>query len=504
MGSRRATLSCLVIAWLATPLTARSAPALRAPAPRAPTAAPRTPAPATPKPRCAGEYAEDLAALSTAARVIEGANPSYSYAVRTSATYECVSYGSDGNLKKTRAVAMAYGTAFGVRHDGPDTLLLTNEHVADWPAVTDEDHPVDGVPGGCKRIADTLKIVDDDHDDFAADDVPLTRAVVDPALDVAVLRAHTKLAIIPWRIGRSAALVARNIVQVKGFPLGEFQATNVGKVVSPYDHDVQGERNHDDFVIDALLTSGGSGSPVFAVSCKTGEFELVGIFHARYTGASALNVVVAIDQVRELMTTLKRSPRPAERLLDAAARTRLLDSVRRDPDPPFFLIGPLVASLRVRGDGAIVFAVYASDFPRTSGPVLAIEDLAGDDARLFGKPGAIYLGGAHGLHAYAAGNADAEIQALLSRTLIMLREAALAAFDYREAARTATGSRTAFNRIADMKRTLGRTLQAQRDTAQAVVDLVGREATKTTGPALGIADVEAGPPAAAALVHAPG
>ena len=48
---------------------------------------------------------------------------------------------------------------------------------------------------------------------------------------------------------------------------------------------------------------------MFAVSCKTGEFELVGIFHARYAGASALNVVVAIDQVRELMTTLKRSPR---------------------------------------------------------------------------------------------------------------------------------------------------------------------------------------------------
>ena len=69
-----------------------------------------------------------------------------------------------------------------------------------------------------------------------------------------------------------------------GFPLGEFQATNVGKVISAYDHDEQGEWDHDDFVIDALLTSGGSGSPVLAVSCKTGEFELVGIFHARYNG----------------------------------------------------------------------------------------------------------------------------------------------------------------------------------------------------------------------------
>ena len=307
---------------------------------------------------CAGEYAEDLSALSPRARRIEGATPVYSYAVRTSVTYECVSYGSDGNLRTTRSTAKAYGTAFGYRHDGSDTLLLTNEHVAEWPAVTDDDHPVDGVAGGCKRVSDSLKIVDDDHDDYAGDDIPLTRVVVDPALDVAILRAHSKLEIIPWHLGRSAALVARNVVQVKGFPLGEFQATNIGKVISPYDHDTEGVRNHDDFVIDALLTSGGSGSPVFAVSCKTGEFELVGIFHAHYTGASALNVVVAIDQVRDLMTTLKRSERPNDRApeLDAGSRARLLAAITRDPDPPFFVVGSLVASARVRSDGAMIFA----------------------------------------------------------------------------------------------------------------------------------------------------
>ena len=66
--------------------------------------------------------------------------------MRTTATYECVSYGADGNLKTTRDVATAYGTAFGYRRDGDDTLLLTNEHVAEWPAVTDAEHPVDGVP----------------------------------------------------------------------------------------------------------------------------------------------------------------------------------------------------------------------------------------------------------------------------------------------------------------------------------------------------------------------
>ena len=454
---------------------------------------------------CAGEYAEDLSVLSTRARSIEAATSVYSYAVRTSATYECVSYGPDGNLRRSRSTARAYGTAFGYRRDDSDTLLLTNEHVAEWPAVTDEDHPVDGVANGCKKVSDSLKIVDDDHDDYAADDIPLTRVVVDPALDVAILRAHAKLEIIPWRVGRSAALAARNIVQVKGFPLGEFRATNIGKVISAYDHDVQGARNHDDFVIDALLTSGGSGSPVFAVSCKSGEFELVGIFHAHYTGASALNVVVAIDQVRDLMTTLKRSP-PTERTpeLDAGARARLVEAIRRDPDPPFFVVGPLVASVHVRTDGSLVFALFASDFPRSSRPLLVLEDLGGGDLSAFGSLGVVYLGGSTGLHAYSTTDAGADTLALLSRTLASLRESATAAFELRELTRSSIDSRSASNRVAARKRAFERTLAAQRDTAQALVDLVGRETARVSGSTVRLSDIEADPPAATVVVSAPG
>ena len=484
MNRLRTAVPCLAIAWLSAPRAAAADAAIS----------------------CMGDYAEDLSALSQRARQIETTTASYSYAVRTSATYECVSYGSDGNLKKTRSNALAFGTAFGYRRDDNDTLLLTNEHVADWPAVTDDDHPVDGIPAGCKRVADSLKIVDNDHDGYAADDIPLTRAVVDPTLDVAVLRAHARLAIIPWRIGKSAALTARNVVQVKGFPLGEFQATNVGKVVSPYDHDVQGVHNHDDFIVDALLTSGGSGSPVFAVSCKTGEFELVGVFHARYVRASALNVVVAIDQVRDLMATLKRSPRPSDHSvdLDAAARGHLIDAVRADPDPPYFAVGPLVASVHVRRDGALVFALFASDFPRTTSPLLAIEDLAAPDPKAFGVLGAVYLGSAAGLHAYPTTDSEAEVHALLSRALTALRDSAIAAFAYRDARRTAAESRRAFDRAAAKKRAFERTLDAQRDTAQAIVELIGREPPHAAGAAVGLADLQADPPPATPIVGAPG
>jgi serine protease Do len=442
---------------------------------------------------CQGEYAEDLSAMSQHAREVEQHAAAYSYAVRTTATYECVSYGSDGALKKTRTTAVAHGTAFGYRRDGGDTLLVTNQHVAEWPTVTDDDHPVDGVPLGCKRVGDALKIVDDDRDDYAADDVPLTRVVIDPALDIAILRAHAQLEIIPWRVGKSAALVARDVVEVRGFPLGEFRATNVGKVISAYTHDDQGAWNHDDFVVDALLTSGGSGSPVLAVSCKTGELELVGVFHARYSGASALNVVVAIDQVRDLMTTLKRSPRPSDPgELDAGGRARVVELARSDRDPPFFAVGALTASVRARGDGTLVFAVYGSEFPRASAPVVVIEDVAADDGKAFGKLGGVYIDSGGGLVAYAIADADADSQAVLARALAVLRKDALAGFEYRAIARAASGSRGAYEQASRNKRALARTLDGQRDVTQALLDLVGRVPARTDGHVHTLAALEAG------------
>ena len=236
---------------------------------------------------CSGAYADDFAALSAAAREAEQKPQSQSwvFAIRTSAVYECLSYGGDGNVRRARRKALAHGTGFGYRQQNGETLLLTNHHVAEWPAVTDDEHTVDGVPPGCKRVSDALRIVDCERDTYDRDDIPLQRVVTDKSIDIAVLKAHALLPILPWKIGRSTALKERNVVEVRGFPLGAFQATNVGKVVSTYDHDDEKDWDHVDFVVDALLSPGNSGSPVLAVSCRTGEFELVGVYHAGYAGA---------------------------------------------------------------------------------------------------------------------------------------------------------------------------------------------------------------------------
>ncbi|MFL5273697.1 MAG: serine protease, partial [Anaeromyxobacteraceae bacterium] len=205
---------------------------------------------------CPGEYADDLAAFSPRAREFEARQQPYTYCIRTTAVYECPSYAPDGTLRKTRKRVVAHGTGFGYRQTGNDTLLITNDHVAEWPAVTDAEHPVDEVPAGCKRVSDTLRVVDSESDAYERDDVPLTRVVADPQLDVAVLRAKATLPVVPWKLGRSAALRERNVVDVRGFPLGVLRAHNVGKVVSAFERDDEREWEHDDFVVDALLSPG--------------------------------------------------------------------------------------------------------------------------------------------------------------------------------------------------------------------------------------------------------
>ena len=144
---------------------------------------------------------------------------------------------------------------------GQETYLLTNEHVAVWPEVTDARNRVTGVSDGCKRVEARLRIVHDERDEEEVGQIPLKLVAADARLDAAVLKAPQPLSVLPYRIGRSAALRQGNAVEVRGFPLGLLHAVNTGKVVNPYDHDVEQGWDHVDFVVDALLSRGQLGQP---------------------------------------------------------------------------------------------------------------------------------------------------------------------------------------------------------------------------------------------------
>lgn len=484
------------------PPAVHAAAAAPASAPVAPAATPAAPvASAATGPYCSGEYAEDMASLSPAARAFEERQPPYTFCIRTSAVYECPFYGSDGELHRVRKRVVAHGTGFAYRQQDGGTLLLTNDHVAEWPLATDDDHTVEGVPAGCRRVSDALKIVDGEDDDYAPDDVPLTRVVTDPQLDMAVLRSKKALPIMPWKIGRSAALRERDVVNVRGFPLGIMKADNVGKVVSAYDHDDYKDWDHDDFVIDALLSPGNSGSPVFAISCKTGEFELVGVYHAAYSEGSALNVAVGIDQVRDLMTTLRRSPRPhdggapPDRAALVAAASATLD--------PFFPFGTLVASARARPDGALYFQVFSADYPTESWPLLVVEDLPGTAPGTFGPLGRVWIGSPVGLKAYARADLDAETQASLTRVLDALRRDATAAFEYRAAETGSNASKAQFEHAQRLQNVVRRAVAKDGLLSQSVADLADRLRPGFGDRTVALADVLAPPPPPPAAPAAP-
>src|SRR6185295_3247820 len=259
---------------------------------------------------CEGEYADSLQVQSLRTRDLEqGPRSQYSYLVRSTAKYECPFFGPDGKLRRRRVQASELGTAFAYEVSGNETYLLTNEHVASWPEVTDTFHKIDGVQDGCKRVEDKLRIVRDERDDFEPGQIPLSRVAVEPLLDAAILKANQRLNALPYRIGKSAGLRQGNAALVRGFPLGVMQAVSSGKIVNPYDRDQEQGWDHVDFVIDALLAEGNSGSPVLALACKSRELELVGMYHAGYKGHGALNVVVGIDQLTDFMRKKKRVPR---------------------------------------------------------------------------------------------------------------------------------------------------------------------------------------------------
>ncbi len=499
MPPRLATLLASVALALALAAAGGARAAATRKSPEKDSARPRARTAPPAGPYCSGEYADDLAALSTRAREFDQQQRPYTYCVRSAAVYECPSYAPDGSLRRTRRKVSAHGTAFGYRQQAGDTLLVTNDHVAEWPAVTSEEHPVEDVPPGCRRVSDNLRIVESESDGYEGDDVALSRVVSDPALDVAVLKAKTTLPVVPWKIGHSAALRERNVVDVRGFPLGVLRANNVGKVVSAYDHDEEKDWDHDDFVIDALLSPGNSGSPVFAISCRTGEFELVGVYHAGYTKGAALNVVVGVDQLRNLLTTLKRPVTSARADpaagLDPAERAAVFTGAG-SAEEPFFPFGSLVARVRARADGALVFELMGKDFPVLSGPVLVLEDLPSGD-ETFGRLGRLWAGNGQGLREVSHAALDSEGQALAAKLLEALRRDALLAARHRSAARHGVSSRQRFQEVARLERSLRRSSSSRQDLALAAAELAERLCPGTVEAPGTLAEALALPPAAA-------
>lgn len=439
---------------------------------------------------CDGEYSDSLQIQSLRNREIEqGPRGQFSYLVRSTAKYECPFFGPDGKLRRRRVQASELGTAFAYEVSGGETYLLTNEHVASWPEVTDTLHRVEGVPEGCKRMEDKLRIVRDERDDFESGQVTLTRVAVDPLLDAAILKAPQKLTVMPYKVGKSARLRQGNVVEVRGFPLGVMQAVSSGKVVNPYDRDQEQGWDHVDFVVDALLSEGNSGSPVLAVSCKSREMELVGIYHAGYKGHGALNVVVGIDQLTEFMHKKKRVPRSLTAdgtggAMGPAERTRIGEALSGGT-LPLFDFGGLFVQVE-NADGSLLYQVYSRQFPLDDRRVVVLEDKpadkpAADKSAAFGELGRLWVLSSGGWKEWPQSELGTDEHELLARVADAIRLQVLHTIDYRKALAN-PGSAEERKRGRDLSRALARDVPVARDLATNLLETaerlsVGHEAT---------------------------
>jgi len=448
---------------------------------------------------CEGEYSDSLQVQSMRARDLEqGPRSQYSYLVRSSAKYECPFFGPDGKLRRRRVQASELGTAFAYETAGNETYLLTNEHVAVWPEVTDGLHRIEGVPEGCKRVEDRLRIVRDERDDFDPGQIALQRIAVDPLLDAAILKANQKLTVLPYKIGKSAGLRQGNAVAVRGFPLGVMQAVSSGKVVNPYDRDQEQGWDHVDFVVDALLSEGNSGSPVMAASCRSRELELVGVYHAGYKGHSALNVVVGIDQLTEFMRKKRRVPRAlasegSPGAPGVAERTRIKETLASGTLPLFDFGGIVVRA--EQADTALLYHLYGRQFPLDDRRMVVIEDLA--KAGAFGEIGRLWVLGPIGWREWPPGALGTDERELLGRVIDSIRLQMVHTLDYRRALAN-PASPDERRRGREVSRTIARDVPLARDLAANLLETADRlSAGRDTAPASGATAAATPPPPSA-------
>ena len=424
------------------------------------------------QPVCIGTYADDLSLLSVDARRRDESGR-YAYALRSRATYQCPYFDRDGNLRRKRENVIQHGTAFAFRREGNLTYLVTNEHVTDWPQVTTPEDRVDGIPLGCKRIADKMSLVDNEDDEYEADDIEVQRVLSDAELDVALVKTPVRLPLLPFRVGSSAGVRAGNAVEIRGFPLGQFSALSTGRITNARQRDEEQGWSHTDMVLDAQLSRGQSGSPVLAVSCQSRELELVGIYHAGNKEGSSLNFAVGVDELRDILTTLKpRKKTLAQAGPSAAERAHLEAALASPAAVPYFPFGTLTIGVRRGVSGALLYDVFGKRFPLTDRRVMVLEDQALGGA--FGIVERGWVGSGKGLCELRLAKLEDNDRALMNRAISSLRDGLVRAVKLRELDASPDKSYARYEKQRALEAEMQRTDGQRRELSRQLGDLADR------------------------------
>lgn len=327
---------------------------------------------------CRGRYLNSIGSMRTQIRLLEGSSEiDFTYQIRNTVMYEHVYYGKTGKLRKGLIKKVYLGTSFAYMKKDGEYYLATNQHVVQMPEITIDNTTVEGVPAGARKVREVIELIRKKKGRLSKKRIPLKLVVADEAMDTAILKTVAPLKIMPYRMGDSAALEVGNIVFARGYPLGMFPSTNAGRVTAVNIPDTEENWNHVDFVTDAQLNDGNSGSPLFAISCVTGELELVGVYHAEYRAGKGMGLVVGINEVRELLETLRASAKKTKTAAPLLSSQAILNIIRAMPAPVFIPFANRVVRIDVARDH-VRFAILPEDFPLETAETIVLVAGAAD------------------------------------------------------------------------------------------------------------------------------
>src|SRR5262249_806184 len=144
---------------------------------------------------------------------------------------------------------------------------------------------------------------------------------------------------------------------------------------------------------------------------------------------------------------------------------------------------------RAREDGGLLYALFSSEFPTRTVPVLVLEDVASATDNGFGALGRIWFGTRRGLKAYERDALEPEVQALLPRLIDAFRKQSVTAFALRASDLKSAPTRAEFDAAVQLQRDLDQRSASLQDLAQTTVDLAGRLGPSNVDSPLAFADV---------------
>ena len=308
------------------------------------------------------------------------------YIIRNVAKYEA-KIDIDGKERRHRGYGGSYGTAMAYKQENGRTYLVTNEHVVSNPKS--EVGPL----GNYKNMGERIEILDSkeaSEDKFKKDDILTRVEAKSKSKDIAVISTDKLITYYTGEVGDSSTVKNGDKILIVGFPLAVTKVHSNGEITSAdfVDEYEPFEWNYNGFLLNAPISPGNSGSPVFKINSEIkgkNNYSWIGQIHATFTGGQLMNLGIDINDYKGLLENLKEEVNDSK-LDDTAKNIRYKISGddykkvkeyinKAGPSEHEFLFGNLKTEITTR-EGDVKLTLHLTKNDQDLSTSLSLIDLA--------------------------------------------------------------------------------------------------------------------------------